>query len=118
MILKLSDLQRALDYSLATTHGANRIYLIVGQYCAKAIWDADKKEMKQDYRLHGLSIHLFRHWMRSWVSFTYYNSFFGIVGWGMDFNARLRKIGLWLHGLSQGGLQRAQQEVAGLKTAA
>lgn len=36
MILKLSDLQRSLDISLATTHGPNRIYLIVGQYCAKA----------------------------------------------------------------------------------
>lgn len=36
MILKLSDLQRSLDISLATTHGPNRIYLIVGQYCAQA----------------------------------------------------------------------------------
>jgi len=50
MILKLSDLQRyvlacscsvcadkrSLDFSLATTHGQSRIFLIVAQYCAKA----------------------------------------------------------------------------------
>ncbi|TXT16077.1 hypothetical protein VHUM_00580 [Vanrija humicola] len=36
MILKLSDLQRSLDNSLATTHGPNRLYLILGQYCAQA----------------------------------------------------------------------------------
>lgn len=36
MILKLSDLQRSLDYSLSTTHSVNRIYIIVGQYCTAA----------------------------------------------------------------------------------
>lgn len=36
MILKLSDLQRSLDISLATTHGPNRVYIIIGQYCAQA----------------------------------------------------------------------------------
>jgi aarF domain-containing kinase len=50
MILKLSDLQRrvqaevmecrlndrSLDFSLATTHGQSRIFLIVARYCAKA----------------------------------------------------------------------------------
>lgn len=36
MILKLSDLQRSLDYSLATTHGQYRVYVIIGHYCSKA----------------------------------------------------------------------------------
>jgi aarF domain-containing kinase len=36
MILKLSDLQRSLDYSLATTHGQYRVYMIIGEYCAEA----------------------------------------------------------------------------------
>jgi hypothetical protein len=36
MILKLSDLQRSLDQSLATTHGQSRIFVIVARYCAKA----------------------------------------------------------------------------------
>lgn len=36
MILKLSDLQRSLDYSLSTTHSVNRIYIIIGQYCTLA----------------------------------------------------------------------------------
>lgn len=36
MILKLSDLQRSLDQSLATTHGQSRIFIIVARYCAKA----------------------------------------------------------------------------------
>lgn len=36
MILKLSDLQRSLDYSLATTHGQYRVYIIIGHYCAEA----------------------------------------------------------------------------------
>lgn len=36
MILKLSDLQRSLDQSLATTHGQSRVFVIVARYCAKA----------------------------------------------------------------------------------
>jgi aarF domain-containing kinase len=36
MILKLSDLQRSLDQSLATTHGQSRIYVIIARYCAEA----------------------------------------------------------------------------------
>lgn len=55
MILKLSDLQRSLDISLATTHGPNRIYLIVGQYCAKAseyatIDPADRQSISRTVR--------------------------------------------------------------------
>lgn len=114
MILKLSDLQRALDYSLSTTHGANRIYLIIGQYCADAVWQADKSDLRSQYRERGLSLSVLRGWVRSWAYHAYYEVVFGVVGWGMDFNARLRKIGLWFHGLRKGGIVAAEAESAGL----
>ncbi|KAL1413273.1 hypothetical protein Q8F55_001028 [Vanrija albida] len=118
MILKLSDLQRSLDNSLATTHGPHRIYLILGQYCAQAIWQSDREDLSEDYHKHGLSLHLFTGFARSWLSYAYYTTMFGTIEWGMDIRARLTKVGLWFRGLAKGGLAAASQEMAGLTVTA
>lgn len=35
----------------------------------------------------------------------------------MDARARMVKVGLWMHGLSKGGLEGATEQMAGLKQA-
>ena len=114
MILKLSDLQRSLDYSLSTTHGQTRIFLIVAQYCAKAVWQDDKKRLSAEYRQHGLSLGLISSFLSSFGSFLYWNVGLGIVEHGMDFRARIIKMELWVHGLATGGFEKANKEMAGL----
>jgi aarF domain-containing kinase len=115
MILKLSDLQRSLDYSLSTTHSAHRIYIIIGQFCTQAVWDADRTRIGREYGQMGLSLPLIREIVGAWWSYASNTVFFGVLGWGMDVDARWRKMTLWLHGLTHGGLNTASLEVAGLK---
>jgi aarF domain-containing kinase len=136
MILKLSDLQRSLDASLATTHGQYRVYIIIGEFCAKAgkfkhkskpqspqlptdgtVWQNAVADFKREWRTHGLSAHLFTNLARAWLARAYYDAFFGTLELGMDFTARIRKVGLWVHGFRKGGLQAAAQEMAGLRVA-
>ncbi|RSH82676.1 uncharacterized protein EHS24_007670 [Apiotrichum porosum] len=118
MILKLSDLQRSLDYSLSTTHGQHRVYIIIGRYCATSVWQADKLNLRRAYEATGLSLSLFKDLAKSWFTYTYYNTFFGVIELGMDVGARVRKVGLWVHGLRMGGFDAAFQEMAGLKATA
>ncbi|OCF33849.1 Atypical/ABC1/ABC1-B protein kinase [Kwoniella heveanensis BCC8398] len=116
MILKLSDLQRSLDQSLATTHGQSRIFVIVARYCADAIWQADLQSFKSSWSTSGLSFSLIRSLLKSAFDYTYWNTTLGVVEWGMDVRARWVKIALWLHGLGKGGLKAAEDEAAGLLT--
>ncbi|OCF77156.1 hypothetical protein I204_02868 [Kwoniella mangroviensis CBS 8886] len=116
MILKLSDLQRSLDQSLATTHGHNRVFVIVARYCAKAVWQADIKSIRQSLSNTGLSFSILRRFVSSLWDYTYWNTTLGIVEYGMDIRARWVKIALWMHGLGKGGLKEAEEEAAGLRT--
>lgn len=126
MILKLSDLQRSLDYSLSTTHSVNRIYIIIGQFCTLAgmslhsaqltpVWNSDREQIGREYAKMGLSLSLIRHTVGAWWTYASNSVFFGLLGWGMDVGARWRKMALWVHGLTHGGLDSASKEVAGLK---
>ncbi|WWD07443.1 hypothetical protein V865_005542 [Kwoniella europaea PYCC6329] len=116
MILKLSDLQRSLDQSLATTHGQNRVFVIVARYCAKAVWQDDIKSIRQSLSNTGLSFSILRRFISSLWDYTYWNTTLGIVEYGMDIRARWVKITLWMHGLGKGGLKEAEEEAAGLRT--
>ena len=125
MILKLSDLQRSLDQSLATTHGQSRIFVIVARYCAKAgkqshytsnsankqVWDDDFTS----FRSHSLSLRSLTSLLGSWWNYTYWTTSLRIVEMGMDTKARMIKIGLWVKGLSSGGLSAANAKMAGLQ---
>ncbi|WVF69595.1 hypothetical protein IAT40_004373 [Kwoniella sp. CBS 6097] len=116
MILKLSDLQRSLDQSLATTHGQSRIFVIVARYCADAIWQADLQSFRASWSSSGLSFSLIRSLIKSAFDYTYWNTTLGVVEWGMDVRARWIKIALWMHGLGKGGFKAAEDEAAGLLT--
>ncbi|GFZ47956.1 ABC1 family protein MCP2 homolog [Saitozyma sp. JCM 24511] len=114
MILKLSDLQRSLDQSLATTHGQSRIYVIIARYCAEAVWQADKLDFRRSLRTDGFSLRLFSSYISSFLSYVYWETSFGMAERAMDMRARWVKMTMWLHGLTRGGLSAAEDEMAGL----
>nr|XP_019046934.1 Atypical/ABC1/ABC1-B protein kinase [Kwoniella bestiolae CBS 10118]OCF25864.1 Atypical/ABC1/ABC1-B protein kinase [Kwoniella bestiolae CBS 10118] len=116
MILKLSDLQRSLDQSLATTHGQNRVFVIVARYCAEAVWQSDIKSLRESLSQTGLSFSVLRRFASAIWDYTYWSTTLGIVEYGMDMRARWVKITLWIHGLGKGGLKEAEDEAAGLRT--
>ena len=114
MILKLSDLQRSLDNSLATTHGQSRIFLIVARYCDDAVWRADLQGFRDSWRSSGLSLRLVTSFVTSFVSHIYWSTALGVAEWGMDVRAKAVKVGMWVHGMSTGGWAMARNEAAGL----
>ncbi|WVR04771.1 hypothetical protein IAU60_001783 [Kwoniella sp. DSM 27419] len=114
MILKLSDLQRSLDESLATTHGQSRIFVIVARYCAKAVWQDDIQTIRRTLLTTGASLRLLRELVSASWNYTYWNTTLGLAEWGMDLRARWIKVSLWFTGLGKGGLKAAEDEMAGL----
>ncbi|WWC59689.1 uncharacterized protein I303_102251 [Kwoniella dejecticola CBS 10117] len=116
MILKLSDLQRSLDQSLATTHGQSRIFVIVARYCSKAVWQDEIRSIRSTLAQNGLSLSVARRFVSSLWDYTYWNMTLGLVEYGMDLRARVIKMSLWIHGLGKGGLKEAEDEAAGLRT--
>lgn len=116
MILKLSDLQRSLDQSLATTHGQSRVFVIVARYCAKAIWQADYANFRKSLSTQGFSVSLFKSFINSFFDYAYWNTTLGLVELGLDARARSIKIVLWFDGLVKGGLKAAEAEMAGLSS--
>lgn len=135
MILKLSDLQRSLDQSLATTHGQSRVFIIVARYCAKAgtspacfstlidsladiltqtVWQADYANFRKTLSTSGFSLGLFKNFIGSFFDYAYWNATLGLVELGLDARARSIKIALWFDGLVKGGLKAAETEMAGL----
>ncbi|OXC66267.1 hypothetical protein AYX13_04990 [Cryptococcus neoformans] len=116
MILKLSDLQRSLDQSLATTHGQSRVFVIVARYCAKAIWQADYANFRKSLSTQGFSLSLFKSFINSFFDYAYWNTTLGLVELGLDARARSIKIVLWFDGLVKGGLKAAEAEMAGLSS--
>lgn len=134
MILKLSDLQRSLDQSLATTHGQSRVFIIVARYCAKAgtspaffptliyladiltqtVWQADYADFRKTLSTSGFSLDLFKNFIGSFFDYAYWNATLGLVELGLDARARSIKIALWFDGLVKGGLKAAEAEMAGL----
>lgn len=71
--------------------------------------------ISREYGQMGLSLSLIRHIVGAWWTYASNSVFFGLVGWGMDVDARFRKATLWLHGLTHGGFNSAANEVAGLR---
>lgn len=111
MILKLSDLQRSLDLSLATTHGPSRIFVIVARYCTTAVWRDDVDR----FRSSRLTLSSLSTFVRAFCSYAYWNTALGLAERAMDVRARMIKMKLWLDGLRKGGLSAAANEAAGLQ---
>lgn len=63
----------------------------------------------------GLSLRLLGGLIGSWWNYAYWSTTLKVVEMGMDARARFVKVGLWMHGLSHGGLAGAEDQMAGLK---
>lgn len=63
----------------------------------------------------GLSLRLVGGLIGSWWNYTYWSATLKVVELGMDARARFVKMGLWMQGLSRGGLAGAVDQMAGLK---
>lgn len=73
MVLKINDLTRSLDYNLHTTHGAARPFIIAARYCALAVWDDDRENLRRRRKEQGWSVGLVSDWLGAW--WKYFVSF-------------------------------------------
>ncbi|KAG1808258.1 ABC1 family-domain-containing protein [Suillus subaureus] len=107
MILKLNDLARHLDHSLATTHSSVRIFLITSKYCMKAVWQDEKNRFREG----GLGFGSFLG--SAWAFATGYSKI-TLIEFMMDWQASLVKSSAWLRGFYSRGLAGAHDAAAGL----
>ncbi|KAI0081203.1 ABC1-domain-containing protein [Panus rudis PR-1116 ss-1] len=114
MLLKLNDLVRSLDHSLATTHPPARVFLITASYCTTAIWQDDKRRLSSDLYRRGLFGIIFDYF-KCWWRFEQTYEMIGITEMIMDATGLAVKLKAWLRGLLvQGGLKGAHDAAAGL----
>jgi aarF domain-containing kinase len=107
MVMKLNDLARHLDHSLATTHSSVRIFLITSKYCMKAVWQDEKKRFREG----GLGSVSFLG--SAWAFATGYSKI-TFIELMMDWQASLVKSSAWLRGFYSRGLSGAHDAAAGL----
>lgn len=114
MILKLNDLQRSLDISLATTHGPSRIFIIVARFCAYSAWQDDRQQLYSIFKSEGISLGLISSWFEDWWQYQRYYNGLRVVEWTLDTRASMVKLLLWLKGFREKGWHGAFDEAAGL----
>ncbi|KDQ21746.1 hypothetical protein BOTBODRAFT_26173 [Botryobasidium botryosum FD-172 SS1] len=114
MILKLNDLTRHLDNSLATTHSRSRIFLIVARYCSVAVWQDERNRFFNQWRNDGLSLSLLTRGISSFWAYHMVYDGLRIVEWFMDTKAQLVKTKAYLRGLYTQGWSGAKLAAAGL----
>ncbi|KAG1732224.1 ABC1 family-domain-containing protein [Suillus paluster] len=112
MVMKLNDLARHLDHSLATTHSSVRIFLITSKYCMKAVWQ-DEKRRFHEVGLGNplLTSHLIAPTRRAFATGYSQVTFIELM---MDWQASLVKSTAWLRGFYSRGLAGAHDAAAGL----
>ncbi|KAG8848428.1 hypothetical protein FRB96_001214 [Tulasnella sp. 330] len=115
MILKLNDLTRNLDNSLATTHPRSRIFLIVARYCSLAVWIDDRKRFFTEWRQTGVNWSSLGQYLSHWWMFHVYYDGLRFVEMGMDLQAWAIKSATWLRALFRHGLAGAERAAAGLQ---
>jgi len=115
MVLKLNDLTRNLDYSLATTHSSVRIFLITARYCSFAVWQEDRRRLIDEMREKGLlSWGVLSEYFDRWWSFQRTYQSLRVVEGFMDFQAWMVKTRAWMRGLITEGLYGAHLAASGL----
>lgn len=107
MVMKLNDLARHLDHSLATTHSSVRIFLVTSKYCMRAVWQDEKDRFRKGALASGSFLG------STWAFATgYYKITF--IELMMDCQASLVKVSAWLRGFYSRGLSGAHDAAAGL----
>ncbi|KAI5123928.1 hypothetical protein M0805_006345 [Coniferiporia weirii] len=115
MLLKLNDLVRSLDRSLATTHSSIRIFLITAQYCNLAVYEDCKRSLIDTMRESGSVF-----WSGLWAYFGQWWSFqksyqkIRILEAALDTEAWLIKTRAWIRGLCTKGFRGAHLAASGL----
>jgi aarF domain-containing kinase len=112
MVLKINDLTRSLDLNLHTTHGTARPFIIAARYCARAVWEDDREQLRQRRRKHGLSFGLLRDWIGAYWNYLYFNRGLMVFEALSDFNARRRKIFSFTRAFASGGGGEAARRAA------
>lgn len=107
MVMKLNDLARHLDHSLATTHSSVRIFLVTSKYCMRAVWQDEKDRFRKGALASGSFL------SSTWTfAIGYYKITF--IELMMDCQASLVKVSAWLRGFYSRGLSGAHDAAAGL----
>lgn len=123
MVLKVNDLTRAVDASLHTTHGASRTFLIVAQFCNRAIYEEDISAVPSISfsPLHLSTYSSLGHFFtmgRIWWRYQSWRVSLGVVEWTRDRSAELAESRLWWSGLwKEGTLEGARATAAGIVVA-
>ncbi|KAG9005337.1 hypothetical protein FRB94_001628 [Tulasnella sp. JGI-2019a] len=115
MILKLNDLTRNLDNSLATTHPRSRIFLIVARYCNLAVWLDDRKRFFTEWRQAGVTWSSLGQYLSHWWMFHLYSDGLRLVEMGMDMQAWVVTSAMWWRALFRLGFAGAERVAAGLE---
>ncbi|KAG0248409.1 hypothetical protein BG011_000105 [Mortierella polycephala] len=68
LLFKTNDLLRALDEDLGADDGSQmRTFAVMGQYCAQAIYEADKSAMISDLKSATLTLSFLKQTLHSWL---------------------------------------------------
>ena len=78
------------------------------------VWRDDLDRIGQSLRHDGLTFSLLMRFTSAFGAYLYWNIGLGLVERGMDMRARMVKVGLWVHGLTHGGLRQAEASATGL----
>lgn len=116
MVLKLNELTRHLDFTLATTHSHARVFLVTAKCCVRAVWLDDKDKIVKQLREHSyLSLSGWWRLISSWWRFRTFYLELGAAERVMDWHAETVKITSWLRGFWEyGGFVGAHRAAAGL----
>ncbi|KAG0004604.1 hypothetical protein BGZ80_004780 [Entomortierella chlamydospora] len=82
LLFKTNDLLRALDEDLGADDGSQmRTFAVMGQYCAQAVYDADRSDILTTLDTPNLTVSLIAKTVRSWVK-----SYCGLLftTWSLD----------------------------------
>ncbi|KAG8835312.1 hypothetical protein FRC17_004094 [Serendipita sp. 399] len=93
MLFKLNELTRSLDKSLKTTHPPFRIFVIVAQYCNRAVWEDDKTRIAYEESTWR------RRYFRRWLVYQFRRLGFGFAASWMDFQGRWVLLKAWFSSL-------------------
>ncbi|EJD02965.1 ABC1-domain-containing protein [Fomitiporia mediterranea MF3/22] len=115
MLLKLNDLVRSLDRSLATTHSSIRIFLITAQFCNLAVYEDCKRTLYDSIRVRGsLSWSMVGTYFGQWWYYQKQKQSLRLVELALDTEAWVKKTKAWIRGLCRKGFRGAHLAAAGL----
>jgi aarF domain-containing kinase len=69
LLLKTNDLLRSVDETLRTDQDYSMTYVVMGRYCAKAVWDDIRSTLVGKIHRYGLSLKLAKDLIHAWYEF-------------------------------------------------